>query len=93
MVPHPPQLFGSVPAMKTSHPSIGMPLQSAKPVLHVYVHVGLLQPLVVFGRDGHTVPHPPQLFGSDWTFTSQPSALFALQFEKPMAHWIVQLPP
>jgi hypothetical protein len=46
----------------------------------------------VFGGWMHTLAHAPQLPGSFWVFTSQPSPLKALQSEKPMLQTNVHMP-
>src|SRR5579872_2211220 len=84
-LPHPPQLFGSVPVL-SSQPSAGFPLQSPKPALHVpTVHVPPLQPGVSFCT-GHDLPHPPQLAGSAFVLSSQPSWGLPLQSPNPVLH-------
>jgi hypothetical protein len=61
--PQVPQLFAFV-AMFTSHPSLAIPLQSAKPASHVNPHVPALQFALALAGTGQFVAHPPQFIGS-----------------------------
>src|SRR6185312_1823274 len=76
-----PQLFTSALVL-TSHPFVGLPSQSAKPVLQdtivqaPFVHVAL-----ALVRE-HLLPQAPQLLGSVWRLTSQPSLTVPLQLAK-----------
>jgi hypothetical protein len=78
-VPHAPQLLTS-PAMLISQPSLCLlPLQSAKPVLHVPLQTPPLQ-LVAMLLFEHAVEQPPQLLISVFVLISHPSLrLFELQ--------------
>jgi hypothetical protein len=63
-LPHAPQLFTSVSPSR-SHPFAALPSQFRKPALHAKLHVELAQIADALARAGHTVPHPPQLLGSN----------------------------
>lgn len=76
--PHAPQLFALLDRL-ISQPSEAMPLQLAKPVLQeATAQAPELQAETPLAA-AHTMPQPPQLFGLDSTFTSQPSPGEALQ--------------
>jgi hypothetical protein len=93
-VPHPPQLFGSVP-VAISHPFVFLlASQSVKPAVQVplqtpppHVRVAML----LFEQED---PHVPQLFGSVAVLISQPFVcLLASQSVVPATHVPLQTPP
>jgi hypothetical protein len=91
----PPQ-WATVLVVLTSQPSPTVPLQLAKPELHVpIVQAELTQGVAAaLARAGQTVPHPPQWLALLVVLTSQPSVrLSALQSAKPEAQAPVQRPP
>jgi hypothetical protein len=68
-------------------------MQSAKPALHVPLQVPLPHVRVAMLLLEHTVPQPPQLFGSVPVLISHPSVcLLLLQSAKPEVHVPLQLP-
>jgi hypothetical protein len=84
-VPHAPQLF-TLLCVFVSQPSPAMPLQFAKPALHIpTAHVPAAQTGAAFAV-AHTVPHAPQLFTLLCVFVSQPFAAFPSQSAKPALH-------
>jgi hypothetical protein len=76
--PQAPQLAASV-ASVTSHPSVSVELQSAKPVVHAMWQVPLAQVGVELAYVGHTVVQVPQLSLSFNELLSHPSAGCPLQ--------------
>jgi len=61
-LPHIPQLSGSL-ASATSHPSASLPLQFAKPALHLMPHVVPLHVADVFAGAGQGVQRSPHESG------------------------------
>src|SRR5262249_33604138 len=91
----PPQLLGSVLRL-ISQPSVALLLQLPKPALHaVTTHVPIVQAeAVTFGRMTQETLQPPQLFGSVFSWVSQPSAGLPLQLPKPGAQAVMEhIPP
>lgn len=84
-IPHVPQCAPSVPRF-TSHPLLASPSQSANPAEQLAtVQAPALQAAVAFARL-HTLPHPPQLAGSELTLTSHPSVASPSQSAQPASH-------
>jgi hypothetical protein len=84
--PHAPQLRGSF-AMLVSQPSPALPLQSAKPALHVPMpHAPPMHPAVALAGLEHGALHEPQWLTLVSVLTSQPSAEFMLQSANGRAH-------
>jgi hypothetical protein len=80
--PHAPQ-FIVLLRVFTSHPSLVMRLQSAKPGRHIPIpHAPIAQPGVLLGSIPHTREQPPQLLTSLLVLTSQPLASLLSQFSK-----------
>jgi hypothetical protein len=78
----------------TSHPSAGLPLQSAKPVLHAAMVQRPTVQAAVALASAHTRPQPPHAAAVLLVFTSHPSAGLPLQSAKPALHAaIAQRPP
>lgn len=69
--PHPPQLFTSA-AVSTSQPSVGFPLQSAKPALHDAIEHLLSVQAARACASVHAFPQLPQLAGSPESDTHAP---------------------
>ncbi len=91
--PHMPQLLAS-PRMLTSHPSIKLRLQSAKPALQVPPHMPPTQVALPLATIGHIRPHIPQLLVSVVRLVSQPSPTLLLQSPNPGPHIaMVHAPP
>src|SRR4029079_2165044 len=96
---HAPQFAMSEPVL-TSQPSSDAPeagpLQSAKPALHVYVHVPPLHVRAAVCAVEHGWLQPPQWSVSVWRLASQPSSelpgLGPSQSAKPLAHVCVHCP-
>jgi hypothetical protein len=81
MFPHLPQL-ATLLAVLTSHPSLGLLSQSAKPALHVMLHTPLVQAGWEFGPEAHMLPHDPQL-RTVVMFVSHPFIALLSQFAVP----------
>jgi hypothetical protein len=71
--PHAPQFVRLLSCV--SHPFTGLPSQFPHPAGHVVEHTPETQM-----PDAHTVPQPPQLFGSVCVLTSQPFVAVPSQF-------------
>jgi hypothetical protein len=85
IAPHAPQ-FEFDARVSISQPSSGRTLQLPKPALHVTEHAPAAHTGPALGRDGQTVPQPPQLLADVRVLTSQPSAALPLQSAKPSLH-------
>jgi hypothetical protein len=82
-LPHAPQLLESLKIF-VSQPSAYLPLQSAKPELHVLIaQVPLLQTEVAFGAE-QMLPQAPQLLVSKVSLVSQPLAYWPSQSANPL---------
>jgi hypothetical protein len=84
-VPHPPQL-ATLFRKLTSHPSVAMALQSAKPALHAAIEHWPETQAAVEWATAQMLPQLPQFSASRPVFTSQPSAATALQSANPASH-------
>ena len=82
-MPQPPQWLGS-PAVLTSHPSLGMPLQSMNPKSQAAMPQTPATQAEMALAAAQTWPQAPQLLVSVKTFTSQPSLTEPLQFANPL---------
>jgi hypothetical protein len=84
--PQPPQ-FASEVVVFTSQPSIWRsPLQFAKPVAHVPLHVPPVHAEATTLAPEHVRPHPPQFVTVDVVSNSHPSAELPLQSPHPELH-------
>src|SRR3954466_4977995 len=83
-LPHAPQLLALLRRLISQPSACLLPLQSAKPALHVpTLHEPPAQLRAMLFCE-HWVPHAPQLVTSEAVLLSQPSAsLLPLQSEKP----------
>jgi hypothetical protein len=81
--PHIPQFVGLV-RVSTSQPSDALPLQSAKPALHVNPHAPAAHVAVALAGAIHDRPHVPQLATVVARVVSQPFAGLESQSPKPM---------
>ena len=70
-LPQPPQLALSVWTL-ASQPSVGLPLQSRKPLVHAAAHVPLAHTAVPLGGVAHVAPHALQFLGSKRVSTHVP---------------------
>jgi hypothetical protein len=84
-VPQAPQ-FPTLVARLVSQPLLASLSQSPKPALQVKPHAPAAQVLVLFGREGHTVPQAPQFAVSAARLVSQPLALLLSQSPNSVAH-------
>src|SRR5579883_3376445 len=95
LVPHEPQFIGSVPRL-ASQPSVRLsPLQSAKPVTQVPLHMPRLQAGEMLLVE-QVIAQPPQFIGSVLVLVSQPLASLGSmsQLPKPEAQVsTAQTPP
>lgn len=70
----------------TSSLSAALPLQSAKPVMHVKPQAPAVQVAAALAGGRHTLPHAPQLSALLVVFTSQPLEARRSQSPKPVLH-------
>ena len=84
-LPQPPQC-ATVVRVLVSQPSVGLPLQSPKPMLHAKLHALLAQVVVALALFGQTFPQKPQFCGSEAGVDSHPSGSIPLQLALPAAH-------
>jgi hypothetical protein len=100
-LPQWPQLLALL-ARGTSQPSLGIALQFANPALQPVTAQLPAEQAHVALSPVHLVPHPPQLLGSDCSFTHAPPQLFKPVWQltahepdeqtSPAGHALVQLP-
>lgn len=79
--------------LAVSQPFALFPSQSLKPATQRFEHTLDEHVGMVFGLDGHAVPHAPQFKALDRVSISHPFVGSASQSKKPVAHTARHIPP